>query len=120
MGVFCSVRIRQYPALVNSTTIDWFREWPHQALLEVAHRFLADCKLNVAVIGQPEADRQQQKRRESLVQTTEEILHDAVASTSAMIHTSVAEMSNVMLTQMKRHNYVTPTNYLELVSGFQK
>ena len=28
-------RIRQYPAFVNCTTIDWFLEWPHDALLEV-------------------------------------------------------------------------------------
>ena len=25
-----------------------------------------------------------------------------------------------MLLEMKRHNYVTPTNYLELVSGYKK
>ena len=29
-------------------------------------------------------------------------------------------MSNRMLLEMKRHNYVTPTNYLELVSGYQR
>ena len=31
-------RIRQYPAFVNCTTIDWFTEWPKDALLEVAER----------------------------------------------------------------------------------
>ena len=31
-------RIRQYPAFVNCTTIDWFLEWPHDALLEVRFR----------------------------------------------------------------------------------
>ena len=29
-----------YPALVNCTTIDWFSEWPSDALLEVADRSL--------------------------------------------------------------------------------
>lgn len=33
-------RIRQYPAFVNCTTIDWFSEWPQDALLEVAERYL--------------------------------------------------------------------------------
>ena len=33
-------RIRQYPALVNCTTLDWFSEWPRDALLEVAERYL--------------------------------------------------------------------------------
>ena len=38
----CSSRnyIRQYPALVNCATIDWFSEWPRDALLEVAERYL--------------------------------------------------------------------------------
>lgn len=33
-------RILQYPAIVNCTTIDWFCEWPKDALLEVAERYL--------------------------------------------------------------------------------
>ena len=32
--------MRQYPALVNCTTIDWFSEWPPDALLEVADKYL--------------------------------------------------------------------------------
>ncbi|KAI3375810.1 hypothetical protein L3Q82_004092 [Scortum barcoo] len=35
-------RILQYPALVNCTSIDWFCEWPKDALLEVAERLLAE------------------------------------------------------------------------------
>lgn len=31
-----------YPALVNCTTIDWFSEWPQDALLEVADKYLAE------------------------------------------------------------------------------
>ena len=33
-------RIRMYPAFVNCTTIDWFSEWPQDALLEVADKYL--------------------------------------------------------------------------------
>jgi dynein heavy chain len=33
-------RIRMYPAFVNCTTIDWFCEWPSDALLEVADKYL--------------------------------------------------------------------------------
>ena len=39
-------RIRQYPAFVNCTTIDWFAEWPYEALIEVAERYLSDMKLD--------------------------------------------------------------------------
>jgi len=49
IGNSFSVRIRQYPALVNCTTIDWFCEWPEIALLEVANKYLLQCKLDVAI-----------------------------------------------------------------------
>ena len=32
-------RLRMFPALVNCCTIDWFREWPLEALKSVAHHF---------------------------------------------------------------------------------
>lgn len=38
-------RLRQYPGLVNCTTIDWFTEWPKDALMEVAERYLEDIQL---------------------------------------------------------------------------
>lgn len=113
--MFNRVRIRQYPALVNSTTIDWFKEWPEEALLEVANKYLMNCKLDVSIQEKTITD-----KRTSLVQSTEERLRIAIAATFAMIQTSVSDMSKTMLAELKRHNYVTPTNYLELVAGFQK
>lgn len=38
-------RILHYPALVNCTSIDWFCEWPRDALLEVAERYLDGLEL---------------------------------------------------------------------------
>ena len=34
-------RARQFPALINCTSIDWFFPWPRDALTGVANRFLA-------------------------------------------------------------------------------
>ena len=34
-----------FPALVNCTTIDWFSEWPVDALKEVSLKFLGDIDL---------------------------------------------------------------------------
>ena len=34
-----------YPAFVNCTTIDWFSEWPADALLEVAEKYLDTMNL---------------------------------------------------------------------------
>lgn len=43
-----------------------------------------------------------------------------VASMFVTTHQSVAQMSSRMKLELRRHNYVTPTNYLELVSGYKK
>ncbi len=45
MFSFIRNRLRQYPAFVNCTTIDWFSEWPKDALLEVAEKYLEDVNL---------------------------------------------------------------------------
>ncbi|XP_070711337.1 dynein axonemal heavy chain 2 [Pempheris klunzingeri] len=90
-------RILQYPALVNCTSIDWFCEWPKDALLEVAERYLDGLELG------------------SL-----EGIQTKVASIFVTTHQSVAQVSQRMKLELRRHNYVTPTNYLELVSGYKK
>ncbi|KAK7827526.1 hypothetical protein U0070_026732 [Myodes glareolus] len=89
--------IRQYPALVNCTTINWFSEWPREALLEVAEKYLIGVDLG-----------------------TQENIHRKVAQIFVTMHWSVAQYSQKMLLELRRHNYVTPTNYLELVSGYKK
>ncbi|XP_030382586.1 dynein heavy chain 2, axonemal, partial [Scaptodrosophila lebanonensis] len=107
--------IRQYPALLSATTPNWFRSWPQEALLEVASHFLHGFQLNVPTPG-----KEDEKHRDSLVMTTENVLHRDIAQAFSIIHSSVAKISEVMLIEMKRHNYVTSPNYLQLVSGFKK
>lgn len=38
-------RLRMFPSLVNCTTIDWFNNWPLEALKSVARSFCADLEL---------------------------------------------------------------------------
>ena len=92
-------RLRQYPAFVNCTTIDWFTEWPKDALLEVAEKYMEEVSFSE--------------------QESEAALRKNIASVFVTVHRSVAEMSERMLSEMKRYNYVTPTNYLELVTGYK-
>ena len=44
----------------------------------------------------------------------------AIASCFSFIHDTVSQFSRRMLSEMKRYNYVTPTNFLELVSGYKQ
>lgn len=45
-------RLRQYPALINCSTIDWFREWPKEALLEVAQKYIIDVNFVQTITGE--------------------------------------------------------------------
>ena len=42
-------RVRNFPSLVNCTTIDWFSEWPKDALESVAKRFLNEVEVEKPV-----------------------------------------------------------------------
>ena len=42
-------RVRNFPSLVNCTTIDWFSEWPKDALESVAKRFLSEIEMETSV-----------------------------------------------------------------------
>ena len=86
-------RLRQFPSLVNCCTIDWFREWPNDALEAVANKQLQDVDV-------PADDRV--KLREMC----------------KTFHSSVRELSADYLLKEGRHNYVTPTSYLELLTMF--
>ena len=88
-------RCRMFPGLVNCCTIDWFTEWPADALREVAMKQMEEEK------GMsPE-------------------VKDSLCSVFALIHSSTAAKSTEMLAALKRKNYVTPTNYLEFVRGYR-
>lgn len=39
-------RLRQFPALVNCTTIDLFNKWPTEALFVTAESYMADPVLS--------------------------------------------------------------------------
>ena len=87
-------RILNFPSLVNCTTIDWFSEWPADALQNVAESFLADVPMDDEV----------------KLNCTEMV---------QIFHTITSETSAKFLRDLKRHYYVTPTSYLELITTFK-
>uniref|UniRef100_A0A8C9MKD6 Dynein axonemal heavy chain 12 n=1 Tax=Serinus canaria TaxID=9135 RepID=A0A8C9MKD6_SERCA len=88
-------RLRQFPSLINCCTIDWFQPWPEDALERVASKFLETLQLT-------DTERQ------------------AVVPICKYFHTSVLALSERFLQSLGRHNYVTPTSYLELIAAFQR
>ncbi|XP_036594745.1 dynein heavy chain 1, axonemal [Trichosurus vulpecula] len=94
LGEVFRARLRQFPSLVNCCTIDWFNEWPSEALESVASRFLKEI---------PELDN---TNEEGLIQVC------------VRIHQSVAKKCIEYLAELARHNYVTPKSYLELLNIF--
>jgi len=87
-------RILNFPSLVNCTTIDWFSEWPADALQSVAESFLSDVPMD-----------------EDVKMNCTEMVQ--------IFHTITSETSAKFLKELKRHYYVTPTSYLELITTFK-
>jgi dynein heavy chain len=42
IGEVFQMRLRMFPSLVNCCTIDWFTNWPSEALINVARGSIAD------------------------------------------------------------------------------
>uniref|UniRef100_A0A8C7T568 Dynein axonemal heavy chain 12 n=1 Tax=Oncorhynchus mykiss TaxID=8022 RepID=A0A8C7T568_ONCMY len=88
-------RLRQFPSLINCCTIDWFQPWPEEALERVANKFLESLEMS-------EHERQE------------------VMPICKTFHTSAIQLSHKFLSELGRHNYVTPTSYLELIAAFRQ
>ena len=88
-------RLRQFPSLVNCCTIDWFTEWPEEALLGVAKGALQDADLSLGPLLDPTVE---------MFKT---------------IHQSVEKKSKVFYDQLRRRNYLTPTSYLAVLNLYK-
>jgi dynein heavy chain len=85
-------RCRMFPSLVNCCTIDWFTEWPQEALLSVAETFFEQVDLG------------------------DDSMKSKVAEMCVEIHTSVSFIAEVFYAELRRRYYTTPTSYLELIN----
>jgi len=87
-------RLRMFPSLVNSCSINWFTEWPEDALVKVANNFLEEMDM------------------------TDDIRKRCVVMCN-YFHRGVKNMSTRFEHETGRFNYVTPTSYLELILTFK-
>ncbi|CCW70167.1 unnamed protein product [Phytomonas sp. Hart1] len=86
-------RLRLFPSLVNCCFIDWFDQWPSDALDAVATRVLDPVPIDEPV-------------KRSLVQLC------------VKIHLDVQKSSVDFFDELQRRNYTTPASYLELLSCY--
>ena len=94
IGTALRSNIRMFPSLVNCCTIDYFSQWPQDALEAVAENFLKEVEMKSTELK-------------------------AVINICKDMHQYLRNLSEVYLTQEKRHNYVTPTSYLELIMTYK-
>jgi dynein heavy chain len=92
VGDSLRVRCRQFPSLINCTTIDWFHGWPTSALVSVAERFLDNLELPSDAV------------RKSMVQMC------------GYVHRSIEIKSVQFFNELRRKLYTTPKSYLDLIN----
>ncbi|KAG8573239.1 hypothetical protein GDO81_012334 [Engystomops pustulosus] len=95
VGSTLRVRARKFPAIVNCTAIDWFHEWPQEALQSVSRRFIQDTE------------------------GIEENVKESISQFMAFVHTSVNEISAKYYQNEKRYNYTTPKSFLEQINLYK-
>ncbi|KAL3288579.1 hypothetical protein HHI36_003018 [Cryptolaemus montrouzieri] len=96
VGATLRIRARKFPAIVNCVSIDWFHEWPEDALLSVSSRFLSEIDDLPADLVTP------------------------VSLFMSYAHGKVNEISERYLINEKRYNYTTPKSFLEQISLYSK
>ena len=96
VGSTLRVRGRKFPAVVNCTCIDWFHEWPEEALMSVSMTFL------------------------SMEDSIPQQIRKSICQFMSYVHQSVNDMSKVYAQNDKRFNYTTPKSFLELVNLYRK
>ncbi|KAI8914343.1 dynein heavy chain and region D6 of dynein motor-domain-containing protein [Gorgonomyces haynaldii] len=89
-------RCRKFPAIVNCTMIDWFQEWPEEALTSVANRFISGFELVPPELKVP------------------------VTKFMSFAHMGVNAISKKYLLNEKRYNYTTPKSFLALLTLYQE
>ncbi|KAK9744283.1 Dynein heavy chain, N-terminal region 2 [Popillia japonica] len=93
IGSSFRMRLRLYPSLVNCCTIDWFEDWPEDALEKVAHSWIAD------------------------INASDEIKDSSVIACKHF-HVVAREVSDEFYRATSRKIYVTSNSYLELIKSF--
>jgi len=89
-------RARKFPGLINCAMVDYFHAWPHDALKDVALRYL----------------------RETPFESDE--LRDSISLDMADVHMSIKSTNKLFYKIERRHNFTTPKSFLEFKDFYNK
>jgi dynein heavy chain len=83
------IRCRKFPSLVNCCTLDWFDNWPEDALTTVSRKFLNN------------------------MDNVEDNVKNKLSEMFMHVHKSVETISIKFYDELRRKVYITPKSYLD-------
>ena len=98
VGDSLRIRSRNFPSLVNCCTLDWFDNWPEEALKTVSEQFF---------------------KQNNIIQSNDK-LRGAILDMFPKIHSSIQDLSKQFFDEQKRRVYITPKTFLDALKMFKE
>lgn len=95
------------PALFNRCVIDWFGDWPEEALIQVAADFTKDLEITEDAFV---PDRHSKG--------DPELWHSTLASSIVAVHKKVEELNSDLQRLACRYNHITPRDFLDFINHY--
>lgn len=90
-------RAQKFPSLFSQCSIDWFLQWPLEALVDVSKKKISDFSITCT--------------KDTKAQLIEHM---------GQVHNMVTEVCDLYFSQFRRRVYVTPKSYLSFLEFYQK
>jgi dynein heavy chain len=103
VGDLLRIRCRKFPSLVNCCTLDWFDNWPEEALLNVSKIFMSNLEIT---------DNQKNPNADDAIKAKLSVMFPKV-------HKSVEDMSEMFYQELRRRVYITPKSYLDGINMYK-
>jgi len=102
-------RSNSSPALFNRCVIDWFGDWPQEALLQVAADFTASMLIGEDTCTGDCAGPGDEK---------DALRHEKLSETIVAFHQKVDQTNVDLKKSAQRYNFITPRDFLDFINHF--